>query len=110
MNPADLFFTEFTGKSNEKPYVPVAQLDSVAKAIADVVNSIPHESNVKPIIRILAGADQNLTTKQYWKAYQYRFDNMFWTKESATGNLIPLIKQPNATLFVGYYGPTFQPG
>jgi hypothetical protein len=110
LNPADLFFTEFTGKSDKKPYTPIAQLDSVAKAIADVVNSIPKESNVKPVIRILAGAEQNLTAEAYWQTCRYRFENMFWTKESTTGALVPLITQPNATLFVGYYGPTFHPG
>ncbi|KAH7396924.1 hypothetical protein DE146DRAFT_736951 [Phaeosphaeria sp. MPI-PUGE-AT-0046c] len=110
LNPADLFFTEFTGKSEEKPYVPLGQLDSIAKAIADVVNSIPESSNIKPVIRILAGADENLTATEYWQKFLYRFENMFWTKESADGPTIPLITQKNATLFVGYYGPTFQPG
>ncbi|KAF2740120.1 hypothetical protein EJ04DRAFT_572427 [Polyplosphaeria fusca] len=98
LNPADWFFSENSFKS---PYVPLDKLDSVAKAIADVVNSIPNESNVTPIVRILAGADENLSASEYWGKFGYRFQRMFWVQEKEGGDMVPLITNEKAKLFVG---------
>ncbi len=111
LNPADLFFTEHSlidGSDNPQAPVPLSQLDSVSKAIADVVNSFPDDSPVTPIIRILAGADEKKTADDYWKTYGYRFDKIFWTQEKKDGDLVPLITNKKAKVYVGYYGPTFK--
>ncbi|KAE9378673.1 hypothetical protein N431DRAFT_460007 [Stipitochalara longipes BDJ] len=94
LNPKEAFFTETSADGAH---------DSLAHAIADVVNKI--DASEAPVIRILAGADENYSSDQYWENNRDKYVKMFWD-----ANAKPLIQHKKAKLYVGYYGPTFKLG
>jgi hypothetical protein len=99
LNPAPEFFTESTGGDGK---------DSVFQAIADVIEKIPHSES--PVVRILVGIEggDHKTREKLWEDSRNRVAQMFWKKEG--DKTVRRIEHPNAKLYVGYYGPTFELG
>ena len=93
LNPHEIFFNESTDPQN-----PV---DSVAHALAEVIDQT--DDSVTPIIRLLAGSEDNKTADQFWNDNRKKFENIFWRDGK------PLVKKnKKAKLYVGYYSPSFK--
>jgi hypothetical protein len=75
---------------------------SVAHAIADLVEQVPHDFT--PVIRFLRGTHQpQFKIEEFWKTRQPGIEAIFWRKEG--NQLIPLITHPKAEFHIGYYSP-----
>jgi hypothetical protein len=74
--------------------------NSVAKTIIDVVNG--ELKDVPTVIRILVGCFNKKVIQDELKTFQ----QIFWEDSSADAK--PLIRNENASLHVGYYGPNFE--
>ena len=77
-------------------------LSSVAKAIAQVIDNT--DESVTPVVRFLAGSDENKTNEQFWHDYGKTFEDVFWP------NGEPLVKHKKARLYVAYYSPNLKVG
>jgi hypothetical protein len=80
---------------------------SVAKIIVDMVNYPTRATQVKPIIRFplgIWGRETDRIGAHAWSGeVEEEVRQMFWHENK------PLITNPNAELYVGFYGPDFEP-
>lgn len=90
---------------NDTSFFTEGGVDSVADAIADLVNNqVP--PSVKPVIRFLRGTPDQVDDN-FWKSRQPNIEAIFW-KNDGNGNTIPRITHQKAELHVGYYSPNFK--
>ena len=93
LNPHEIFFNESTDRNNPT--------DSVAQALAELIDQT--DESVTPIIRFLAGSEENKTAEQFWNDNRKKFENIFWRDGK------PLVKKnKKAKLYVGFYSPSFR--
>ena len=91
---------------------------SVMNSIAKAVDSLDHQKKV--VIRLLVGDDgaSRRETKgraedttwdetKSWDAIKGTYEDIFWSMSD--GRYTPKFQHPNATVYVGYYCPDFQP-
>ncbi|KAF2670233.1 hypothetical protein BT63DRAFT_478411 [Microthyrium microscopicum] len=91
--PNGLFFGQGDNASGDE------KTKSLQKAIADAINGVTN-TNAKITVRILSGSGFNTSFDQFKPI----IEDMFWPGPGKTR----LIKdKPNATLYLGYYSPTF---
>ena len=77
--------------------------ECVADAIADAIDQT--DESVTPVIRFLAGTEDNKTAETVWNENKAKFEAIFWRDGK------PLVKKnKHARLYVGYYSPNFKIG
>ena len=76
---------------------------SVAEAIANLVNSFEHNSDVTPIVRILVGKDALNTVTKANEDVNEAYATCFRNRDGTS-----LVRNTKALLYLGHYAPNFQ--
>jgi hypothetical protein len=80
---------------------------SVADAIVQFIKRC--DKTTSPVIRFLVGADGSKSRGDVWDGQNKTlFTDIFW-ETTSDGQYKPRVDHPNATIYVGYYNPDFQP-